>query len=803
MSRWAVLAGGVSWIGVLMNLTVQAADFRIQHHDLRIDLQPETHTIMAQDTIRLVASPAADQPNQIVHVQLHPSLEIEEVLVDKEPVRFWEGTSDSGKTDQAPSASRLSRTIAIQLPQALNPGEAMSVQVAYRGNIHDAPTASPGLRFVRPDKTLGYIGKEGVYLTSETSWYPNIMGSLASFRVRVTVPKGWRAVTHGREISFETRESTAESEWQVRAKTEALTLAANRFVKQATQWKGIEVATYLFPEDAHLSDQYLTATAHYLDWYTKLLGPYPFPKFAVVENFFPSGIGLPSFTLLGSRVIKRGYTQPYSLGHEIVHSWVGNSVHNHFETGNWVEGLTTYLANYYYDEQSEGDEKARAHRRRMIMEYNIYVQPADDYPVVKFHHKETRLDNAIGYQKTAMIFHMLREYIGTQDFFAAIRTLVADYTGRYADWPQVQQTFEDTSGKDLSWFFDQWIHRGGLPHLRIVRAHVEPDAPTGYRVVVRVTQQGTPYRLRVPVVIQLEQGQEHRALLDIREQAQTMALRVSAKPRRLRLDPEYRIFRRLPRQAMSPMLNLWVTDQRRAVLVASTMSETERQGLKPAIDRIRSQDDDTIWLDEQTSSIGAQSVLAMGHPQTNPWSARILQWCGPQVTLNDRSITIQGTTYQGDGVAVLVNCAHPEYPERVGTVFFGLSSRAIHGLSRLLFFYGWDSYLVFENRRVMARGSFDPPTADLTVELQAVDLRGFVPARRGPFVSTKGPKTISARAWPGGFLRPSTESSWLRNSLRSDSPRRPVGFGAGTQPRPRLVNNCGFYALKKKGRIEP
>ena len=713
-----MIPGGLSWVGVLMSLTVHAADFTIQRHDLEIELRPDTHEIVAQDTIRVSGGPGADQ---VIHLELHPGLEIEEVLVEKASVRFWEDTVDSDATNEEPVASRLSRTLAVQLPRASNPAEAMSVSVSYRGAIHDAPTASPGLRFVRPDRTRGYIGEEGVYLTAETFWYPHVMGSLASFHVRATVPKGWRAVTHGREVSFETRESTATSEWRVRAGTEALTLAANRFVKRATQWKGIEIATYLFPEDAHLSDQYVTATVHYLDWYTKRLGPYPFPKFAVVENFFPSGIGLPSFTLLGSRVIKRGYTQPYSLGHEIVHSWFGNSVHNHVETGNWVEGLTTYLANYYYDEQSEGDEKARAHRRRMMMEYNVYVQPTDDYPVIEFRQKENRRDNAIGYQKTAMIFHMLRERMGSRDFFSAIRTLVADYTGRYADWPHVQRTFEKTSETDLSWFFDQWIRRVGLPHLKIVHARVEPAARAGYRVKFHVTQQGPPYRLNVPVVIQLEQGREHRARLDIRAKTQMMSLWVPAKPRRLQLDPEYQTFRRIHRQAMSPMLNLWVTDQRRAVLVSSTVSETERQGLKPAIDRIQSQRDDTTWLDERTSSIGAQSVLAMGHSRTNPWIARILKWCGSQVTLNDRSVTIQGTTYKGDGVAVLVNCAHPDDAEHVGSVFFGLSSRAIHGLSRLLFFYGWDSYLVFENGTVIARGSFDAPTADLTVELQAAE----------------------------------------------------------------------------------
>ena len=711
MRRSATIAG--AWgISLLMSLPVQAAGVTVRHHDLQVELQPETHMIIARDTLRLTAHAAA---GQVIHVQLNPDLEIDEIVLSNGPVPFWEEDLPSAGNKQ--DASGWTRTIDIHLPEPSSPSAETSVHIAYRGRIQDAPTASPGLRFVRPDRTVGYIGEEGVYLTSETSWYPHVRGSLATFRVTATVPAGWRAVTHGQEVSFTEGETTATSEWNVRARTEALTLAANRFVKRASTWNDIEIAAYVFPEDAHVADQYVDATTRYLEWYTKLLGPYPFPKFAVVENFFPSGIGLPSFTLLGSRVMKRGYTQPYSLGHEVVHSWLGNSVHNHFETGNWVEGLTTYLANYYYDERMAGEDKARAHRKRMIMEYNLYVRPADDYPVVNFHHKENRVDNAIGYQKTAMMFHMLRRELGDQDFFRAIRTLIADYSGEYADWPQLRQVFEDTSGKELSWFFEQWVHGKGTPHLRITQARVEPDTRTGYWVSLTVTQKGTAYRLRVPVVVQLEQGEAYRTFVDVRENEQTMALWVPAKPLRVQLDPWYETFRGLDRQAMSPMLNGWVTDARRAVLLASATPELEQEGLKPALDRIRSRNDDTVWLDERAVSIGPQSVLAMGHPGTNPWVGKILEWCGPQVKLQEQGITIQGTAYSGDHVAVLVTCANLDHPGHVGTVFFGLSPKAVHGLSRLLFFYGWDSYLVFENRKVTARGSFDPPSDDLTVVL--------------------------------------------------------------------------------------
>jgi len=74
-----------------------------------------------------------------------------------------------------------------------------------------------------------------------------------------------------------------------------------------------EIATYLYPEDAGLADEYLTAAAAYLDAYARVLGPYPFRRFSIGENFFASGLGMPSYTLLGAGSIRRHYTQPYAL----------------------------------------------------------------------------------------------------------------------------------------------------------------------------------------------------------------------------------------------------------------------------------------------------------------------------------------------------------------------------------------------------------------------------------------------------------------------------------------------------------
>lgn len=689
-----------------------AGELQIQHHNILVKLDPLSHSIAARDTIKLIG---LSKNEQVVKLNLHPSLEVEEILLGNTPLDFWEEVIRSSGKSMEPTKLHLTRKIEIHLPNRLYDSEEMELRVSYRGKINDSPRQAPGLRYVRPNVTNGYIGDEGVYLTSETVWYPDVTGSLASFHLIVILPKTWRAVTHGQEVSFVTQENSSIAEWNVVAKTEALTLVANRFIKQARIWNGIEVSTYLFHEDNHLADRYLEATIHYLSLYVEVLGPYPFPKFSVVENFFPSGLGLPSFTLLGSRIIKRGYTQPYSLGHEIVHSWFGNSVLNHFDTGNWVEGLTTYLANYYYVERFESYKQALVQRRRMIIEYSLYGQPDADYPVIKFHHKENRLDNAIGYKKAAMIFHMLRQQVGDKVFFHSLKKLVDEYTGAYVKWSDLKSLFEQTAHTNLEWFFTQWIKRPGAPEIQIAEVHVQPDVKEGFWIRMNIIQIGTPYHLRIPASIQLSNDGEYRLVLDIHGNDQLMSLWVPEKPVRLMLDPGFEVFRRLKRTQIPPMLNLWVTDGQRVLAVPHL--KVDQNAFKPALDRIYSQDNYLNELELGSSSPTGQSILVFGGPAINSSATTILEWCGSLVSLRKEGFTIREESFKGNDVALLVTCVNPRDPEHVGVLFFGFSGDAVQSVARLLFFYGWDSYLVFKHGKVIFRGSFELVTHDLEVRL--------------------------------------------------------------------------------------
>jgi aminopeptidase N len=672
------------------------------HHTLAVELDPKTHRLTATDTIHLPKSQFNHTP---LSFALNPDLVIDRVELDGQAVSVL-------KTPHDPSRLPASTQWVIEHPESgMGQTEPFpTLTIMYHGPIDDSPTASSGLRFVRPDKTSGHIGPQGIYLSSETFWYPTWEQHLMTCELTLTLPSDWHSITQGQETSQSIKEKQRISHWRISSPTEALTLAANKFVVQKQPWRDIQVATYLFPDEAHLAQQYLDATETYLDLYTKLLGPYPFTQFAVVENFFPSGLGMPSFTLLGQGIVRRGYTQPYSLGHEIVHSWLGNSVFNDFAKGNWVEGLTTYLTNYYYDEATDNDAAAIKTRRRMMDEYNLYAVPGKDYPIHQFHHKETRIDNAVGYQKTALVFHMLRQELGDIIFFKGIRHIILEGTGQYVEWEDLKRIFSHVAKQDLTDFFNQWVDRPGAPSITLHNLSVQSDPLRSDQRIVSgaIAQQDTPYQLSLPIQVNLQDGSTFATTLQLNQASQSFTWNVPGIPTTITLDPEHHWLLRLQRDQLSPMLNGWDTDTRRIVVHGKTASKEEETSLRAFMQRIQGQPDIDIRQHDFPSLTEPASYLIIGTPARQLLESKTLQSCNRNVQMASGRVTIFDQDFEGPGMAFLITCPHPDSSNHTVSLFWGLSPEALMPVARLLFFYGWDSYLVFEQGKVVARGMFQP-----------------------------------------------------------------------------------------------
>ncbi|NIP28737.1 MAG: M1 family metallopeptidase, partial [Phycisphaerae bacterium] len=152
--------------------------------------------------------------------------------------------------------------------------------------------------------------------------------------VTVIAPEGMLAVTAGQLEGHQTQNGKSVSTWLIKDPIRGLSLSVGPYIVRQKKVGNITAATYFFAETDHLAGAYLEATARYLKLYQDLFGPYPFNKFAVVENFFPTGYGFPSYTLIGGRVLRLPFIIHTSLGHEIAHCWWGNGVLVDYASGN-------------------------------------------------------------------------------------------------------------------------------------------------------------------------------------------------------------------------------------------------------------------------------------------------------------------------------------------------------------------------------------------------------------------------------------------------------------------------------------
>jgi len=206
---------------------------------------------------------------------------------------------------------------------------------------------------------------------------PRIPG-LFTYDLTLTFPKGYRAVSEAEENDTGRERRFRPVRLHFPHPSEAVSIvAAKRYEIAHEKHRGVNIATYLFPEEGDLAKTYIDHTKKYLDLYEQMFGPFPFKRFAIVESFLPAGSSMPTMTVLGQDVVRLPFIVETSLGHEILHQWFGNMVYVDERRGNWAEGLTTYLADHLYEEQKGN---GWVYRKQMLIDFGSYVSALETFP---------------------------------------------------------------------------------------------------------------------------------------------------------------------------------------------------------------------------------------------------------------------------------------------------------------------------------------------------------------------------------------------------------------------------------------
>ena len=226
------------------------------------------------------------------------------------------------------------------------------------------------------------------------------------------------------------------------------------------------------------------------------------------------------------------------VAHEIAHQWWGNAVTERDWDDVWLsEGFATYFT-LLYTEHYEGRD---AFVRGLQQSRDVVFSTEKTLPTTPIIHNGltdmAKVTNRLIYEKGGWTLHMLRGLIGTDKFWEGIRIYYARYQNRNASTDDLRRVFEEVSGTELSWFFDQWLHRPGHPQLH---ATWQYDATRKIvQVDIEQLQQGEPYRLPLDVGVSFAPpAAAKRERIELRDRRQHFEFSADSDPAALVLDPD-------------------------------------------------------------------------------------------------------------------------------------------------------------------------------------------------------------------------------------------------------------------------
>jgi len=507
-------------------------------------------------------------------------------------------------------------------------------------------------------------------------WYP-APESLARYTLSITLPRQFKAVSEADHISVAYSDNLSTHLFHFDHPLDSLHLAASsNYVVKKIDHNGVAIEAYFFKEDAALAGSYIEYTKTYLDLYESLLSPYPYKRFAIVENILPTGYSMPTFTLLGRQVVKLPFIVKTSLPHEIAHQWFGNYVHIDSTSGNWAEGLATYLADYYLEEKQG---RGRDYRKQMLVNFGAYVNDGNAIPASQFLYRRSKAEGAIGYGRVAMFFHGLRKRFGDDLFFKALKDFIQTNGLRAAAWHDIRKSFEKTANENLEAYFNARLNRPDVPVLEVVQSQLEiMDGAPMLNFTLR--QKGEPFVLDIPIQVHTETCVQTLAV-HMSSQEQAFTLKLDSLPTQVVLDQDYDLMRQLTTAESPPVLANIIGREAVIVVVRKGQEPVYRpliRALGMGQARVSSPDELTF------SELKDHSLIICGHD--NPMAQALLG--GPKNPAAGLNLDVSKHPYNEMESILLVHAVNLE------------ESMAVQ---RKLRHYGKYSHLTFDRGNVIVK----------------------------------------------------------------------------------------------------
>ncbi len=413
---------------------------------------------------------------------------------------------------------RLNKTYKGQEPYTVYI-EYVSKPNEYTGKGSAAITDAKGLYFINP------LGEEKdkptqIWTQGETEgtsvWVPTIdrPNQKSTQEFALTVPSKYVSLSNGKlTAQKKNADGTRTDTWKMDLPHAPYLffMGIGDFAVVKDSYKGKEVSYYVEKEYGPVARKIFGLTPEMMGFFSKILGvEYPWVKYAqmVARDYVSGAMENTTATLhqetaqQDARELLDGNAWEGTIAHELFHHWFGDLVTSESWSNLTVNESFANYSQLMWQEYKYGKDAAGEENFNEMQGYLQSMSANKDLVRFRYEDKEAMFD-AVSYNKGGRILHMLRNYVGDSAFYKALNIYLTENKFKAAESHQLRLAFEEVTGRDLNWFWNQWYFGAGHPKLTI--DYVYDDNAKKVSVIVKQTQTGGKV-FRLPVAIDIYNG---------------------------------------------------------------------------------------------------------------------------------------------------------------------------------------------------------------------------------------------------------------------------------------------------------
>ncbi len=494
----------------------------VESYDIQLTLDPDPHEMKAVATVKFKVV----QATNVVVFQLSENMSVVKVSDEKGQ------NLDFSQDDPGPGS------IAIHYPSTRNAGESLTVKFEYNGGF-DLDRYS---RNFSRDAANAYIGVEGTYLLYPAKWFPinKLFGDRPTVNIDVTVPLGMTAVGPGVQKPIVTRDVTEVFGWSAQQPVMSTSIVAGRYFERKTQAGNLVIDTFAREDHIEAIRKAAEALAKPLEYYQQLWGESASGKsFRLVEvddrlDLEPGTLGTVFIT---HRELSQTVPPMRTLARRAASQWWMDTIGVRSSDDLWLADGMAYYAAAVYLGQANGPEVMKDEIQNLAVLGLKYESKSPVRAGINLGYGTDVYESVVA-GKGAYILNMLQGMLGAAKFTDLLLQYAKQAAGSGGSTAGFQKLAEQIHGKELGWFFAEWIDTTGVPNLQM--DYVIYKTRDGFRVSGSVKQDRDLFRMPVEIEAQGE-GKTEKTAIELNGKSTPFDINTFTWPTKITIDPENKL----------------------------------------------------------------------------------------------------------------------------------------------------------------------------------------------------------------------------------------------------------------------